>query len=324
MKKKLLLLLCALFYTNVYAYSDRIIPGGNSIGININTNGVIITGFYKVNGKVVTHSPKLLIGDVITGVNGTDIHKISDLMEEIKNNIYDNKINLNIKRGDKTFSSVLTLINEDDNFKTGLYVKDEINGVGTLSYIDPNTKIYGALGHEIRETNSSKKIEIDSGTIFEGKVTNIDKSSRGNPGAKNATFNKQIVYGDIKKNELTGIYGNYNVIPKKEAKEVASLDDVTLGDAKILTVTKGLDVLEYNIKINKIDKNNPNKNIYFEVTDKKLLDLCGGIVQGMSGSPIVQNDKIIGVVSHVVVDNPKNGYAISIIKMLEDGDKLNK
>ena len=206
-------------------------------------------------------------------------------------------------------------------YKTGLYVKDSISGIGTLTYIDPNTKIYGALGHEIIESNSNSKIEVRTGTIFKSAVSSIDRSVDGTPGTKNARFYSNTVYGTITKNTEHGIYGEYDDLLDKELVEVGDPSDLKLGKAYISTVIKDEDVDDYEITITKIDEKNDVKNIYFEITDNRLLDATGGIVQGMSGSPILQDGKIYGAVTHVVIENVKKGYGIFITTMLEEGEK---
>ena len=152
-------------------------------------------------------------------------------------------------------------------------------------------------------------MEIDGGNIFKSVVTSIDKSTRGNPGEKNAKFYEETVYGNINKNDVTGIFGSFNSLPNKKQLKVGKITDIKKGKAFIQTVVDKEKVESFEINISKIDMNNDNKNIFFEVTDKRLISISGGIVQGMSGSPIIQNDKIIGAVSHVIVDNPVNGYA---------------
>ena len=324
MKKTLLLIICSLFYANVYAYSERIIPGGESIGINIETKGILITGFYRIDDNELNSStPKLMIGDRITHVNGFEVNTIDELTIKMKENVKNDEVILTIDRDNKKINTRLKLVYKNGTYKTGLYVKDEINGIGTLSYIDPNSMVYGALGHDIRESETNKKIEISSGTIFKSKITSIDRSIKGSPGGKNAQFYKNEIYGNISKNETTGIYGKYNKINNtKKTLLVGDIKNIKTGKAFIRTVIEGEDVKNFEIKITNIDTSSPNKNINFVVTDKKLLEKSGGIVQGMSGSPIIQDDKIIGVVSHVVVSNPIKGYGIDIVKMLEEGDKL--
>lgn len=314
-----------LMLTNIdiYAYSKYVIPGGESVGINIKTDGIMIVGFYKVDGTYNKGTPELKIGDKIAMVGKTSVETVKDLIKEIEENMHDNKVNLIFIRDGKTYNTTLSLKKDDANYKTGLYVKDELTGIGTVSYIDPETKIYGALGHEIMETSSNKIVDVKTGSIFKSYVTGIDRSSSGTPGYKNAKFYSNNKYGSIDKNTIKGIYGTYEEVPNKEALEVATIDEVELGTASIYTVLDGTHIEEYEIEITNIDKTNDIKNIHFYVKDERLLEKTGGIVQGMSGSPIIQNNKIIGAVTHVVVNNPKMGYGISIISMLEEGEKGN-
>ena len=210
----------------------------------------------------------------------------------------------------------------NDVYKTGLYVKDSINGVGTLTFIDPNTKLYGALGHEIIEKTTGQKLEIKDGKIYNSTVTSITRSSDGNPGEKNAKYDTTEIYGNVTENTSSGIFGEYSdAIPDKKLYKVASSSDIKLGEAKILTVINEEEVEEFTINIlNVAIDERTTKNILFEVTDKTLLEKTGGIVQGMSGSPIVQGDAIIGAVTHVVVDDPTKGYGIFITTMLEEAE----
>ncbi len=309
------------FPWNVLAYSDYIIPGGESIGIEIKSDGIMVVGFYKVNGKFNKGTPGIKVGDRIQKVNGKKIESVKDLVNEMEKNAADGAVELLVTRDKKEKKIKLDLVKEGDTYKTGLYVKDEITGIGTLTYIDPETKIFGALGHNIVESNSNRLVEVRSGTIFRSSVTSIDRSVSGTPGGKNAKFYSSTIYGNVNKNTSSGIYGEYKIDSSKKTLKVASLDEIELGTATIYTVLEGEKLEEYEIEITKIDKNNETKNIYFEVTDKTLLEKTGGIVQGMSGSPIIQGDKIVGAVTHVVISNPSSGYGISIISMLEDGEK---
>ena len=178
------------------------------------------------------------------------------------------------------------------------------------------------LGHYIIDSNTNAAIEIKDGSIFKSVITNITKSSDGNPGSINTKFYRQNIYGNIDKNTLAGIFGKYNNIPtNKQLIPVAKMDEVKLGKATIYTSIQQDEIKEYTINILKIDKTSAIKNIYFEITDENLINTAGGVVQGMSGSPIVQNGKLIGAVTHVTIDNVKTGYGISIINMLEEGEK---
>lgn len=319
-KYKLLVLLTALIMPiNVYAYSDYIIPGGNNIGIEIDCEGVLVTGFYKVNGKY--NNKELKVGDYIISVNNYKVLNTSSLIELIDKYSVNDEVNLTIKRDGKYKDIKFNLEKVDNKYKTGLYVKDSLTGIGTLTYIDPETKIYGALGHEVIESNTKENFSVEDGEIFKSDVSSIDRSVDGKPGTKNAKFYYNEDYGDIKKNTIHGIYGEYTSDVGNNLMEVGNPEDLKKGKASIYTVLEGNEVKEYEINITKIDKNNKIKNIYFEIVDKELLDKCGGIVQGMSGSPIIQDNKIYGAVTHVVVEDVSKGYGVFITTMLSEGEK---
>lgn len=317
--KTTIIMLSFLAPINVLAYSDYIIPGGENVGIEVKYNGVLVIGFYKIDGEY--NKNDIEVGDYITHVENTEINSVDELVNNIEKFQNAGKVKLKIKRNNKEKDIVFNLSVKDNVYKTGLYIKDSISGIGTLTYIDPETKIYGALGHEIIESSTNKQVEVRTGYIYESKVSSIDRSTNGSPGTKNAKFYYNNKYGDINKNTTYGIYGNYDIASTKEPMKVAEPDEIKTGEAKILTVTSESDIKEYTINITKIDKNSKIKNIYFEITDKELLDKTGGIVQGMSGSPIIQDDKIIGAVTHVVVENVKKGYGIFITTMLTEGER---
>ncbi len=320
--------ICILFLTiialspiSVFAYSDKIILGGENIGINIQSDGILVVGFYKVDGKDIHSEPAIKTGDFILKVKDVEVHTINELTSAIENQISNNEVELVVKRENKQIKSTIHLIEKDGIYKTGLYVKDNISGIGTLTYIDPETKIFGSLGHEIIEANTNKKIEVKTGSIFHSVVTGITKSTDGTPGEKNAKLDTAKVYGEIKENTEYGLFGQYtNHLPGKKLVDVVQPEDVKIGNAQIVTVLENEELKYYDIYIDKINEYNKIKNIHFEITDKELLEKTGGIVQGMSGSPILQNDKIIGAVTHVIVDNVKTGYGIFITKMLEEGE----
>ena len=318
MKKKLIIFLSILSVIlpfHVLAYSNYLIVGGENIGIDVKNNGILIIGFYKINNEY--NKNNLKIGDVIKKVNQIEVSSINELTETIEKEQVDNEVTFTIERNKTTKEINFKLIKENNKYKTGLYVKDSITGIGTLTYIDPTTSIYGALGHEILESKTMQSIEVKTGTIFESEITSIDRSSEGNAGTKNAKFNYKNTFGTITKNTESGIYGKYNIeLPNKELIEVGNPNEIKTGEAKILTVLEGNQVEEFEINIISIEK-----NIYFEITDKELISKTGGIVQGMSGSPIIQNNKIVGAVTHVIVKEPITGYGIFITTMLEEGER---
>lgn len=318
----LLILLLVIVPINVFAYSNYVIASGETIGIEVNSKGVLVVGFYEVNNEFIAKDAGFQIGDKIISIDGKDVNCINDMVNAIETK---NKTEINFKVTREKSQKELTLtMKEDENkvLKTGLFVKDKINGIGTLTYIDPETKRFGALGHEILETTTAQKFEIKDGKIFNATVSNIEKSRDGAAGEKNASYNKSLSTGEIDTNDITGIYGNYQEeISNMERMEVGDENDIALGKANIRTVIKGNDIKDYDINILNIDKSSKTKNILFEIIDNELLEKTGGVVQGMSGSPIVQNNKIIGAVNYVIVNDTKKGYGIFITTMLEEGDK---
>lgn len=321
MKKFIVFLCLFMFPLNVLAYSNEVILGGKTIGIDIKQNGVMIIGFYKVNGNYPKTSLKE--GDIITRIGSTKINSINELTTAIENNMNeDNIVEITYQRDKNEKTTTLKLVKQDNMFKTGLYVKDSITGIGTLTFIDPESNIYGALGHEIAESNTSKIIEVKTGSIFKNSISSITKSDDGKPGSKNAKFFYSTNYGDITKNTKYGIYGTYkNDYDTREKISIATKDEVKIGKAEIYTVIDGETIEKFEIEITKINENSDIKNISFDITDKRLLESTGGVVQGMSGSPIVQNGKLIGAVTHVITDNVKSGYGLFITTMLEESER---
>lgn len=321
LKKTTLFILLTLISIpiNAFAYSDYIIVGGQNIGIEIKSKGVLVVGTYEVNNQNIAYDAGIRIGDVIVSIDDEKISNVQEMITKINNS--DGNIKLGYVRNDINKYANLKLYRENNSYKTGIYVKDSITGIGTLTFIDPNTKLFGALGHEIIERNSGQILEASGGTIFDSEVIGISPSTNGSAGEKNAKYYIERIQGNIFENTTQGIFGKYtSAIDENKLYKVATIDEVKKGEAKILTVLNGTDVKEYTIDITKITSNQKVKNITFNITDKELLSKTGGIVQGMSGSPIIQDDKIIGAVTHVVLDNPTKGYGIFIRNMLEEAE----
>ena len=306
---------------SIKSYSDYIIASGENIGIKLNSDGVMIVGTYDVDGVDIVADSKLEVGDIIKEIDNVKVNNIDEMVDIIDSKTSDS-INITYERDNEQKNTNLKLYRENDIIKTGLYVKDSITGIGTLTYIDPNTKIFGALGHEIIDSSTKNIFKSNNGSIFESNVIGITKSSAGNPGEKNATFDSSKISGTVNENTIKGIFGEYiENIDTNKLYKVATEDDIKLGSATIKTVLEGKNAKEYDINIIKINKTKDNvKNIIFEITDKELLNKTNGIIQGMSGSPIIQDNKIIGAVTHVIVEDPKKGFGIFITNMLEEGE----
>lgn len=319
MKKLLVLFYLLIMPTYIFAYSDYVIPGGKTLGIKVDIKGVMVIGFYKVNGKYNKGIPTLANGDYIIKVNDENVSNVDELSSGIEKYIDEDYVEITFIRKGIEKKTKLDLISVDGIIKTGLFVKSSIMGIGTLSYIDPHSLIYGALGHEIVESNTNEKVEIKQGTIFNSYITGIEKSSIGIPGSKVAKFNYNYEFGNIVKNTKYGIFGIYN--DKISNNNLMKVGNAKIGNATIRTVIDGEKEEEFDIEITKINENSDIKNITFKINDDRLISLTGGVIQGMSGSPILQDNEVVGALTHVIVDNPYSGYGIFIQKMLQEGEK---
>lgn len=323
MKKIFLLLMVLILPANLHAYSEQVLLGGQNVGIEAYSKGVIVVGFYKVDNRYIG-SETLNVGDIILEIEGYPVNSIKEMTDIIDKSIKDGKVNVLIKRNNKEKETTMSLVKEGSVYKTGLYIKEKITGIGTITYIDPNTKITGLLGHELTSALSNNKIEVKDGKLYSSAVSGIDRSTNGRVGSKNAKIDYNNSLGIVNKNSSVGIFGLYkSALPNNKLLNVAKWEEIELGKATIYTTINDSIVLPYEITITKLNKSeiSTNKSISFTVTDNNLLSTTGGIVQGMSGSPIVQNGKIIGAVTHVLVDDVVKGYAVFIRTMLEEGDR---
>lgn len=313
----------------IYANSELVV-GGDTIGIEVNYDGVMITGTYTITQGDSMYDPATVFqkGDIIKKINGVSIHSLEELYSIM--NSYQNETNdipCEIDRNGTIQNSNLKTIFDPStsSYKSGLYVKDKIVGVGTMTYYDPSNQTFGALGHEIMDSDLQEIADISEGLIYSSNVTSITKAQENIAGEKHATINYNEPIGDIKKNTAIGIYGNYDSINDDSLSlEWASKDEVTIGPAEIYTVLNGTIIDSYDIDITKLHEQNASsvKGIEFTITDPILLDKTNGIIQGMSGSPIVQNNKIIGAVTHVILSNPMQGYGVYIEWMLQESNNL--
>ena len=236
---------------SVWAIPEYVVPGGENIGIKVSNEGVIVVGFYEVDGVDVGRESGLVLGDVIKKVNGEAVSSIDDMVAKMETGDIENT-QITYERNGKEYNTTLSVTKDDNGvYKTGLYVKDSILGIGSITYIDTSSGIatYGALGHEIDEKNTAYKIEVKEGKIFASTVTGITKGTATTPGSKNARFDSSKILGNIKANEASGIYGTYSEEVTKEAMKVGTKDDIQIGPATILTVLNGDEVEEFDIEI---------------------------------------------------------------------------
>ncbi|MCM3762763.1 SpoIVB peptidase [Alkalihalobacillus oceani] len=311
----------------------EVVPGGQSIGVKLNTEGVLIVGHHLIKTGQGEQSPGeeagIEVGDMITKIDDQPIQRMSEVGEYVQAaGEAGRHVKLEIKRDKQTIHKELKPLKADGEhfYRMGLYIRDSAAGVGTLTFYEPESKKYGALGHVISDVDTHQPIVVHDGHIIRSSVTSIEKGSNGDPGEKLASFTGQRdILGDIEKNSSFGIFGTLKKTNLKnhhhdEKMPVALSTHVKEGPAKILTVVNGEDVEEFDIEIvSSVPQKQPaTKGMVIKVTDPKLLEETGGIVQGMSGSPIIQDGKIIGAVTHVFVNDPTSGYGCHISWMLEE------
>ncbi|GFI41849.1 SpoIVB peptidase [Thomasclavelia cocleata] len=318
-----LIIVLAIIINPIALYAISLVPGGDSIGIDLNYQGVVITGGYKIKSKNTTYDPfakDFKTGDMIVEIDNQKVTSIEELTEIIKDGGSEKSdYDVTIIRNNEKLHRNLQVIYENQEFSTGLYVKDAISGVGTLTFYNPTNNTFGALGHAMSDTKLSSSELIQSGTIFESNVTSIKKATSNSSGNKIADISN-VEIGSINSHNQFGIYGTYNYdISKRKALETASIDEIKLGKAYFLTVLNGHEIQKCEIEITKLNDQDTikEKGIEFKVTDQNVINKANGIVQGMSGSPIIQDDKIIGCVTHVSGNNPMIGFGLYIEWMLE-------
>ena len=250
-----MLVLYLFIPVSVFAYSDYVIASGKNIGIELKSDYVLVVGSYDINNHNILYESELQIGDKIKEVNGISVNSAYELNEAI-NKINKDNITVTYLRDDTIKKANIKLYKDGNNYKSGLYVKDTIRGVATLTYIDVDNKTYGALGHEIIEKTTKSKFDLSSGTIFKSIVTGITKSYDGTPGEKNARSESSEVYGDVLENTQSGLFGNYtDTIPNSKMYKVVTSDEIKLGSAKILTTIKDEEIASYDIDILRINNN---------------------------------------------------------------------
>jgi stage IV sporulation protein B len=311
--------------------SLQLIPGGHSIGVVLHSQGVIVVGHSPIltgdgQGYTPAKDAGIAVGDVILSINGVPAQSDVKVAEIVDSSGRDgHSVELLIKRGEATSNITVTpmLCSETKRYRIGLFVRDSAAGVGTLTFYDPKSNTYGALGHVITDGDTNQPIDCNRGKIVMATVSGIQQGRRGQPGEKIGVFiEEDRVLGNIRKNSQFGIYGELTSSPANQLYAdtipVASMSQVQLGPAEMLTVVDGQTIEKFSIEIQRINLQDApeGKGLVIKVTDPRLLEKTGGIVQGMSGSPIIQNGKIIGAITHVFVHDPAKGYGCFVDWML--------
>jgi len=308
----------------------EIIPSGEVIGLKLYTNGVLIVGMSEVedfeNNKVKPYEgSEIKEGDTIIQIDEDEIDSVKTL-KSVVNKSKGKELKLTVVRDGTTLTSnIIPAKVSKSEYKLGLWVRDAATGVGTLTYYNPDNNQFGALGHGISDSDTGKMIEIDSGELVTSKIISITKGVSGTAGEIRGTILNQPTIGTVVKNTNFGIFGTLNnlenlKIDYSKKMKVALRNEIQEGDASIYCNIDGDEVKEYAIKIEKIyyDNNYDNKSFLIKVTDENLLNKTGGIIRGLSGSPIIQNNKFVGAVTNVVLAKPEIGYGIFADLMIKN------
>ena len=294
-------------------------PCGIPFGVRIFTSGVMIVNTAPVetkDGDIDTSEISFIKkGDVITEVNGIEINKNEDFLKIVQNS-NGNPLDVKILRGNLRFETKITPVKpiNEDKFRVGFWVRDSSSGIGMITFFISDKKFFAGLGHGIRDIDTDKLIPLSHGEIMKAVINSVIKPCASDTGELRGNFVGDEPIGTIKSNDESGIYGilNCNIESEFGLLDIALKQEVKAGPAKIISTVFGSTPQTYDINIDQVnlDKRNPNKNLSFSICDKKLIEKTGGVVQGMSGSPIIQNNMIVGAITHVVSTNPLRGYGI--------------
>lgn len=310
--------------------NTTVIPLGNLIGLKLYTSGVLVIGMTEIEGKKPYENSGIEEGDMIVEVNNKEVTCTAELISTV-NEAKGEDLNIKyVRDGVEYVANIEPIRTEKNEYKLGLWVRDGAAGIGTMTYYEPQTGKFAALGHGIIDIDTEDLINISSGELVSSRIASIVKGEEGSPGEIKGSISSGYTIGEINSNTGFGIYGNVkdtsrlNINSNNEL-EVANRDEIKTGKATILLNLESEVRKEYEIEITKIFRNNNvnNKSMLIKVTDEKLLELTGGIIQGMSGAPIIQNGKFVGAVTHVLVNDPTSGYAVFGDLMIKESREVN-
>lgn len=301
-----------------------VVPVGAAIGMKLYTDGVLVVGMSEIEGKKPYENSGIQEGDRIIQINQNDIDNTEDLMQVV-NECNGQEIVVKYIREEETITTSMKPVKDGENqYKLGLWVRDAAAGVGTMTFYEPSTKMFATLGHGIFDIDTSDLIKIENGELVTTNILSISKGEKGKPGEIRGTIESGYTIGEISKNTNFGVFGvltkpSYLSIAEENAIEVCLREEIQTGKAQIICELENGKSEYYDIEIQKLFLNNnqDNKSMLIKVTDKRLLEKTGGIIQGMSGAPIIQNGKFVGAVTHVLVNDPTMGYGVFADIMLK-------
>ena len=292
-----------------------LVPGGQVVGLELKNDRVTVAAFDEALGDHAKNAG-LQVGDRITAIDGQQIACAEDARQAIRES--DGQVDISLLRGGKRLKLQLRPVITSDGPRMGVYLKEGVTGVGTISWYDPDTGAFGALGHGINDPTGAL-LPMEAGQIYDAKVISVKKGETGRPGQLMGALSDNRPIGSLDKNTAQGVFGKSLRVFPGQSMPVAEPEQVRPGPAIIRSTVEGQQIQEYSVEILKIYPNerNEGRNMLLKITDPALLERTGGIVQGMSGSPIIQDGKLIGAVTHVLVNDPTTGYGIFIENMLD-------
>ncbi len=304
-----------------------VIPLGCTVGIKLFSDGVLVVGLAQIETESGTVSPArdcgLKTGDIITHMGGQEVNSIEEVQQCLRQT-EGSQVSLTVTRSEKELQLAVTPVaGQNSSFQLGAWIRDSMAGIGTMTFFDPTTGVFGALGHGINDIDTAQLMPLRTGGILPSTVSDVKKGVSGSPGELHGVFDVAKELGGLFANTDRGVFGqltDLSMIKGKTAMEVAQRSEVKVGEATIRSNIAGDAVEEYTVKITHVypETEGDTRSLMLEVTDARLLELTGGIVQGMSGSPVLQNGKLVGAVTHVLVSDPTRGYGILAEDMLEE------
>lgn len=302
---------------------EYVIPGGMPFGVKLSAGGVLVIRLSSVGTSSPASDAGIMVGDIIERVGSTKIGSVDAFTTEIDRS-GGKKIKIGILRGKKRMDVELTPIRSDDgHYRSGVWVRDRTAGIGTVTFIIPDSHLFAGLGHGICDPDTGRLFPMTKASVYLASIGSVRKGKEGSPGELRGYF-EGARCGGLLSNTDGGVFGLLSEIPRGSNSPIplADPDRVSTGDAYILCTLSGKNVEKYSVKIARImDREASTKNFVIEVTDKRLLDKTGGIVQGMSGSPIIKDGVLVGAVTHVFVNDPAKGYGIFATNMIKAKEK---
>lgn len=318
-KAMITVLWCALLASilTVGAFAQELLVGGQTVGIQVGMKGVLVAGMSPVENGDKSYSPAenagIKVGDLITQLNGKEVKNAAELIEKISA-LDGRSVELTVRREEKTLRITVQPIKAaEGQWMLGMWLRDSISGIGTVTFCDPVSGVYGALGHSISDAETGVQIDLAGGSITDAEIVSISPGTAGTPGELNGAADMGKVLGSIDKNTDHGIFGKAFTALGSQMLEIGK---ISTGKADILSTVSGRQPARYAVEINRVYHDADGEHVMLTVTDPALTGKTGGIVQGMSGSPIIQNGKLVGAVTHVFVNDPTRGYGVSIQDML--------